>query len=289
MALAHEITPSIYGNPEFPFHDPRRTPIKTAYNTPLLCHWQSFRECSNSLQLHPSTADILDIVRSLFSAVLSLPRDPSSEQIQTVIVTATRFYNKISDLPESTPYLRKPDDSSRSSSVETPDSSPRSSRTDKSSSPYNLPDMMYSVVRKVALIYCKAISTRSPISSACSESDINMIWPAIWQWGMPAWKSVLGIFTWIMIALCTNCHKIRYGRLIKTLTVSTMMSLGMDDWHLYFDIARTAFRIQRWLAEGEDGGTTKQLIGGQSVVDQYDGFAMDDACPTFDLPVDGEP
>ncbi|KAM0501881.1 hypothetical protein ACHAP8_004177 [Fusarium lateritium] len=289
MALAHEITPSMYGHPGFPFNDPKRTPIKTAYNTPLLCNWQSFRECSNSLQLHPSTADILDTVRSLFAAVVSLPRDSSSEQIQTVRVTATGFYERISSLSEMTPPLQSSCNSSRSSSVESPDQSPSSSRTDKSSSPAtNLPDKMYIVVRKIALIYCKAVSTRSPISSACSEEDINVIWPAIWESGLPTWKSVLGIFVWVMIALSTNCHKIKFGRLIKTLTVSTMMSLGMDDWYLFLDIAKTAFRIQRWLAEGDGDDSTKQLMGGRAVVDQYDKFAMDGAFPEYPLPKDNE-
>ncbi|CEI66562.1 unnamed protein product [Fusarium venenatum] len=289
MALAHEITPSMYGHPGFPFNDPKRTPIKTAYNTPLLCHWQSFRECSNSLQLHPSTADILDTVRSLFAAVVSLPRDSSSKQIQTVRVTATGFYERIRNLPEMTPPLRSSCNPSRSSSVESPDQSPRSSRTDKSSSPAtNLPDKMYIVVRKIALIYCKAVSTRSPISAACSEEDINVIWRAIWESGLPTWKSVLGIFVWVMIALSTNCHKTKFGRLIKTLTVSTMMSLGMDDWYLFLDIAKTAFRIQRWLAEGDEDDSTKQLIGGRAVVDQYDKFAMDGAFPEYPLPKDNE-
>ncbi|KAK6724245.1 hypothetical protein SNK04_003077 [Fusarium graminearum] len=289
MALAHEIKPSMYGHPEFPFFDSRRTPIKTAYNTPLLCHWQSFRESSNSLQLHPSTAEILDTVRSLFSAVISLPRDASPDQTQIVRITATGFYDKIDGFPEQIPSFRGFRNSSRSSSVESPDQSPRSSRTDKSSSPLNLPDIMYIVVRKIALVYCKAISTRSPLSTACSEQDIMLIWRAIWESGLPTWKSVLGIFAWVMIPLCTNCHKIKFGRLIKTLTVSTMMSLGMDDWHLFLDISKTAFRIQRWLTEGDDASGTKQLMGGQAVVDQYDGFAMDNACPRYELPEYDEP
>ncbi|UZP35480.1 hypothetical protein NXS19_003296 [Fusarium pseudograminearum] len=147
---------------------------------------------------------------------------------------------------------------------------------------------MYIVVRKIALVYCKAISTRSPISTACSEKDIMLIWCAIWESGLPTWKSVLGIFAWVMIPLCTNCHNIKFGRLIKTLTVSTMMSLGMDDWHLFLDISKTAFRIQRWLTERDDASGTKQLTGGQAVVDQYDGFAMDNACPRYELPEDDE-
>jgi hypothetical protein len=67
-----------------------------------------------------------------------------------------------------------------------------------------------------------------------------------------------------------------------------MMSLGMDDWHLFFDIAKTAFRIQRWLREGDDASSTKQLTGGQAVVDQYDGFVMDGAFSRQDLPVDDD-
>ncbi|KAF4450614.1 hypothetical protein F53441_6275 [Fusarium austroafricanum] len=289
MALAHEIKPSMYGHPGFEFRDPRAVPFKTAFNTPFICKWQSFRECSNSLQLHPSTAQILDDMRILFSAVLALPRNATPERVREVTSKAYWLREKVLDLPEDTPSLRspRPSHSSRSSSVESPDKSPRSIKTDKSSPPVDLPDIMYRVIRKVALIYCTAILSRSPVSSACSEEDVMKIWGSIWQSGLTTWKSVLGIFAWVMVALATNCHKIGPGRLIKTLTISTMMSIGMENWDVFIHIGKTAFRLQRWLAGGKDENNSNDLMGGEKVVDKY-GFAMSDALPTVDVPVDVE-
>jgi hypothetical protein len=279
MALAHEIKPSIYGRPNFAFHDSRAMPFKTAFNTPLICNWQSFRECSNSLQLHPSTAQILDDMRRVLADVLALSRSPTSKEVQKVINTANCVYGNILDLPESTPSLRPPrSNSSRSSSIESPGSNVTETKV--------LPDIMYGVIRKVALIYCQAILTRSPISSTFSEQDIGTIWYDIWKSGLPTWKSVLGIFVWIMIALVSNCHKIGPGRLIKTLTISTMMSIGMEDWQTFTQIVKTAFKLQRYLAGG-DHGRPNDLIGGEKVVDKY-GFAMKDALPAIELPVDDE-
>ncbi|KAM0279475.1 hypothetical protein ACHAO9_011688 [Fusarium lateritium] len=254
-------------------------PFKTAFNSPLICNWQSFRECSNSLQLHPSTAQILDDMRRVLADVLALPKTPTSEEVQKVINTANCVYGNILDLPESTPSLRSPrSSSSRSSSVESPGSTGSGTKI--------LPDIMYGVIRKVALIYCQAILTRSPISSACSEQDIGTMWAKIWESGLPTWKSVLGIFAWIMVALVSNCHKIGAGRLIKTLTISTMMSIGMEDWQTFTEIVKTSFRLQRYLAGG-DHGRTSDLIGGEKVVDKY-GFAMKDALPAIELPADDE-
>ncbi|KAG5665604.1 hypothetical protein KAF25_009729 [Fusarium avenaceum] len=279
MALAHEIRPSIYGRHGFAFHDSRAMPFKTAFNTPLICNWQSFRECSNSLQLHPSTAQILDDMRRVLADVLALPKTPTVEEVKKVTNTANCVYTNISDLPEDKPPLRTPfSNSSRSSSAESPESTTTETQ--------DLPDIVYVVIRRVALMYCRAILTRSPISSTCSEQDITEIWYAIWRSGLPTWKSVLGIFVWIMIALVSNCHKIGPGRLIKTLTISTMMSIGMEDWQTFTLIVKTSFRLQRYLAGG-DHGRTNDLIGGEKVVDKY-GFAMKDVLPTIELPIDGE-
>ncbi|KAF5679813.1 6-hydroxy-D-nicotine oxidase [Fusarium heterosporum] len=234
IALAHEIKPSIYGHPSFKFHDPRAMPFKTAFNSPLICNWQSFGDCANSLQLHPSTAQILDDMRSLFAAVLTLPKAPTLEQTQRVMDTANCVHGRILSLPERTPPPRPFNSSRSNSSRSSPANSPESTGSEKSE---DLPDIMYEIVRKVALIYCQAILSRSPISSTCSEQDIGYIWGSIWKSGLPTWKSVLGVFVWIMIALASNCHKIGPGRLIKTMTISTMMSIGMEDWHTFTQIS----------------------------------------------------
>ncbi|KAM5353637.1 hypothetical protein ACJ41O_000287 [Fusarium nematophilum] len=296
MALAHEIDPCIYGLHGYEFHDPIMVPFKTALNTPLIFNWPTFQGCSSSLQLHPCTAQILDDMRYLFEVVLSLPEFPSTEDLQKVVTSAGWVQDRISELPADTPSRRSPGSvgASRSGSVDSSTksaqdaSSPGSARSDKSSPPVELPDLMYRVVRSTALIWCKAILNRSPTSTMCSERDIMVIWGAVWGAGLPTWKAVVGVFIWIMLALVPSCHKTPAGRFMKTLMVSTLMSIAVDNWHIAMDITRTAFRLQRWLA----GGSTfdrneKGLTGGETVVDKY-GFVMKEILPEIQLPTDDE-
>ncbi|KAF4984960.1 hypothetical protein FDECE_16944 [Fusarium decemcellulare] len=294
MALAHEIDPCIHGHHGFEFQDPIMVPFKTALNTPLIFGWPSFQGCSASLQLHPSTAQILDDMRYLFDIVLSLPENPTAEELQNVVTTAGWIQDRISDLPENAPSRRSPEyrTPSRSSSVEspaksTPDAtSPGSARSDKSSPPVELPDMMYRVVRLTALIWCRAIHNRSPTSTVCSERDVMIIWGSVWQAGLPTWKAVVGIFVWIMLALVPSCHKTPAGRFMKTLIVSTFMSIAVDNWHIAMDVTKTAFKLQQWLT-GDRYTVDKGLSGGETVVDKY-GFVMKEILPEIQLPTDDE-
>ncbi|RSL89902.1 hypothetical protein CEP51_001021 [Fusarium floridanum] len=285
MALAHEIDPCIYGHPGFTFQDPILVPFKTALNTPLIFGWPTFQGCSNSLQLHPSTAQILDDMRYLFDVVLSLPEYPSATELDNVVTTAGWVQDRISDLPDDAPSRRSTP--SRSSSVESPGKSPGSARSDKSSPPVELPDMMYRVVRLTSLIWVRSILNRSPTSTMCSERDVMVIWGSVWQAGLPCWQAVVGIFVWIILALVPSCHKTPAGRFMKTLMVSTFMSIGVDNWHIAMDITRTAFKLQRWLAGGRINAGEKGLSGGETVVDKY-GFVMKEILPEIQLPTDDE-
>lgn len=74
---------------------------------------------------------------------------------------------------------------------------------------------------------------------------------------------------------------------MKTLMVSTFMSIGVDNWHIAMDITRTAFKLQRWLAGGRIHPGEKGLSGGETVVDKY-GFVMKEILPEIQLPTDDE-
>ncbi|KAF5021860.1 hypothetical protein F66182_6087 [Fusarium sp. NRRL 66182] len=288
MALAHEIKPSMYGHPGYGFRDPFEVPFHTALNTPLISGWQPFQECSGSLQLHAGTAQILDDIRSLFHAVMSLPKHPAPEAVHKVTAAAGCMYDRIYELPENALSQQSPGSGtpSRSNSAESPAKTPGSVGSGKSSQAAEQPDLVYRVVRKVALIYCQAILHRSPISTFCSEQDVMVIWGSVWQASLARWKSLLGIFGWVMLAIAPSCHSTGPGRLIKTLTVSTMMSIGMDNWHIAMQITKTAFRLQRWLAGGKED-SKRGLMGGEKVVDKY-GYVMKGMLPDIDLSADGD-
>lgn len=294
MALAHEIDPLIYGHPGFEFDDPIMMPFHTALNSPLIFGWPTFTACANSLQLHPSTAMILDEIRYLIETVLMLPEQPTVEELQKVVTAAGWVRDRISELPEDTPARQNPN-SRTSSAATTPKTahdaqSPESTRSDNSSPSIELPDLMYRCVRMTALIYCRAILNRTPTSAICSEIDFLMIWQAVWAVTLPTWKATIGIFVWVMLAIVPSCHNSGPARFIKTLMVAGFMTIGVDNWHLVMDVTRTSFALQKWLAGGRHGyenGGMKGLSGGESVVEKY-GFTLKDVLPEIYLPVDDE-
>lgn len=281
MALAHEIEPGIYGLRGYEFHDPIMMPFYIALNSPLISGWPSFAGCANSLQLHPSTAMILDDIRYLIETVLALPEQASIEDLQRVVTTAGWVSDRLADLPEDTPRIVS---QYRSPSVD--GSSPTSSHSDKSSPPTELPDMLYRCVRMTAIIYCRAILNRLPTSEICTELDFLKIWQSAWLASLPTWKATIGIFVWMLLAVVPSCHKTGPSRFVKTLMVTGFMSIGVDNWHIALDIAQTGFRLQRWLAGGSSAPDYgKGLSGGESVVDKY-GFAIKEVLPDIQLPVD---
>lgn len=287
MALAHEVDPLIYEQPGFEFDDPIMMPFHTALNSPLIFGWPSFTGCAVSLQLHPSTAMILDDVRFLIETALAMPEDPTPEQIQKLVTTAAWITDRITELPPDTPARENPNSRSTSTTSTPQDKqdSQSPSSSNKSSPEVELPDLMYRCVRMTALIYCRAILNRVPTSAICTEGEFMMIWQAVWQVTLPAWKATIGLFVWVILGILPSGHHTGPSRFIKTLMVIGWMAVGVDNWHIIIDVTQTAFRLQRWLAGGQfavDGGG---LSGGEHVVDQY-GFALPQLLPEVQLPVD---
>jgi hypothetical protein len=106
IALAHEINPFLQNNHEFEFHDPVTVPFRVGHNTPFVSGLVPFVECAESLNMHPATASILDDMRFLINAVLSLPEEPSPQELQKVKSTAVWIHERISNLP-LTPASRR--------------------------------------------------------------------------------------------------------------------------------------------------------------------------------------
>ncbi|KAI5458892.1 hypothetical protein BGZ63DRAFT_361708 [Mariannaea sp. PMI_226] len=271
MALAHEVDPLIYEQPGFEFDDPIMMPFHSALNSPLIFGWPSFAGTAASLQLHPSTAIILDEMRFLIEAALGMSENPTPEEIQKLVSTAAWVVDQINEFPPDTPARDNPNSRS-TSTTSTPrekldSQSPGSSKSEKSSPVVELPDLMYRCVRMTALIYCRAILNRVPTSAICTEMDFMMIWQTVWKVTLPAWKATIGIFVWVMLGVLPSCHKTGPARFVKTLMVAGWMTIGVDNWHIVMDVTRTAFRLQRWLASGQfnpEGG----LSGGESIVDK---------------------
>lgn len=297
MSLAHEVQPSIYGQPGFEFDDPIMMPFQLALNSPLLTDWPSFESSAASLRLHPYTAMILDNVRSMFDAVLALPDGASGGQVQQVTAFASGVYDTIGQLPENVPLYESvrssasaaggsPDASSSppnngSDSGRSPQgkkaTSPSSTVTvDRGSPPADVPDPVYRMVRMMATMYCRAIMSRAPLSMVCSPGELMQIWGLSWRIPLGSRVLVLGIYTWAMLTISPSSHSLPPARFIKSLLVNGMLTAAVDNWHVTLAMADRALKLQKWLR----GSMVSRgvVFGGEGAIEKH-GFAIKEVLP----------
>ncbi|MBE3044493.1 hypothetical protein IMZ48_18380 [Candidatus Bathyarchaeota archaeon] len=111
IAVAHETKPFLGNGIGFDFEDRRAVPYQVSHNTPLVNNLPAFSTSAEALGLHPTAAWILDNVRFITNAVLSLPEDASPEQLKKIAETSNWIYEQISSLPADSPEGRVVDES----------------------------------------------------------------------------------------------------------------------------------------------------------------------------------
>lgn len=243
------------------------------------------------------------------------PQEQTAEQLQQVAEVAAWAYQRISLMPENMPEKmdmsqpasgvtdietpsssgtrwRSDDQGSspentysssvfegstpRDEPVLTPDTSP--GRSDPQySAPVQKPDLMYRVIRMVALIYCRAILARVPTSEVCDSMEFLQIWVHIWEITLAKWKKVLGVYQWVTVGLVPSGHNTAPARFSKMLMVVGLLSIGLDNWHIAMDIGRAALKLQRFLREG-NAAAPKGVVGGEEGVKTF-GFPIKEDLP----------
>jgi hypothetical protein len=294
MALAHETTTEIYGHPGFEFTDSVTNPFQNSLNTPVTSAWPSFAECASSLRLHPCTTAILDDVRAMFNAILSLPSTPTYAQISHALAVAQWAQDHIAQLPEniSMSVYRGPTSGTASPSSSNRGASPRETTSptdgskgqqhqhpspsktetiDRGTPPSEVPDPVYRMVRMTAIIYCRAILTRVPLSMICSDNEFLQIWILSWRIPMASRRSLIGIFTWVLLALAPSCHNKAQARFIKTLVVNAFMTIAVENWHFALEFADGSLKLQEWLKGASR--VSRVVTGGEGIIEKH-GFAQ---------------
>ncbi|KAJ3485828.1 hypothetical protein NLG97_g6737 [Lecanicillium saksenae] len=160
----------------------------------------------------------------------------------------------------------------------TPDTSPGRSGSDHYTTPQR-PDLMYRIIRNVALIYCRAILARVPTSHVCDSNEFVQIWINIWEIPLAQWKTVLGVYHWMTIGLIPSGHDTPPARFSKMLMVVALLSIGLDNWHICMEVSRAALKLQKWLREGHPVPPTG-IVGGEAGVIKY-GFPIKEDLPTI--------
>jgi hypothetical protein len=113
---------------------------------------------------------------------------------------------------------------------------------------------MYRVVRIAALVWCRAVKERKPLSQTCSEAEFLQIWMSTWRVPLTTWRAALGVFNWVMMSIVPSCHKTPHERFVRTMFMISMVSRAVDNWHVCLESAEAAVKLQRWLREEEGGG-----------------------------------
>lgn len=290
-------------------------PYQTSFNSPFLSGWPRFVDPGSALRLHRCSAQILDDVRYVIQAVISLPPSPTAQELQNVTDLAMWALDRLDQMPENIPLyeeeeqmgppMEEGDDcmwettgyegagTSPASSSEYDSPSPRSQ--DASSTNGSPPaqdqetagarlartknDAMYRCIRVTASVYYRAIITRRPTSDILGEADFLRLWELVWEVTVPFWKTAVGVFVWVMAAAVPSCHNSPPARFIKTLSVVGWMTIGLENWHVAINAANTALSLQRWLRGAHEEGAMvyeKGPLGGEVVVEKH-GFILREA------------
>lgn len=160
----------------------------------------------------------------------------------------------------------------------TPETSPARSGSDQYTTPQR-PDLMYRVIRNVALIYCRAILARVPTSHVCDANEFVQIWMNIWEVPLAQWKTILGVYHWITVGLIPSGHDTPPARFSKMLMVVALLSIGLDNWHICIEISRAALKLQKWLRKGHPAPPSG-IMGGEAGVLKF-GFPIKEDLPAI--------
>jgi len=208
--------------PSFGHHVEDQTAGSVCMSTPLLASESRFSAHLDELHISEETAMILDDMRFLTTSIIKLGNlDPLEQDLSKLLATSTWIRDRICSLSDGN---------------DTTISSPES--------------LIHCSCRTVALIYCKAIVERIPLSQACTPEDISSLWGTMWQVTLTRWKAIPGIFIWIILSAHQAAQDTAYGRFLKSMLKTSSLYMALEDWNLVDGALMTFIELQRWLRKG---------------------------------------
>ena len=186
---------------------------------PLLYSLVNFSSIHEQLGIAAETATILDQMRFVtMSAIALIDSAQSPEELDKLSTAARSIQAKISSLPDGT----------------------------DPSSPF-FKDFVYRSCQMAALIYCRAVIERVPISKACTVQNLNQLWSCMWRVTLTEWKTIPGIFVWVILAGNPAAQATPHGRFLKSMLKAATSYMALD----FFDVVDCSLmnyaKLQRWL------------------------------------------
>ncbi|KAH7025892.1 uncharacterized protein B0I36DRAFT_329370 [Microdochium trichocladiopsis] len=252
IAIAFEGPPYLQHSREPAFSDPTPGPFRISHNTPLVASMVTFSDCTSGLKLHPASASILDDIRFLIATVTSLPAHSSQAELSKVATTSRWILNRISKLPAHSPESPGPHEPSQNhvnrtlmvTGQATPIDSPSSMSEDTT-------DPVYQAIRQAALLYATAIVERQPFSKVCSHEQFYELWTTVWRVPRTRWKSLAGIFLWIIVVILPTAATTPHSRFVKSMLTTSGLEIGTENWFAASSALRAVLTLQAWLRGGD--------------------------------------
>lgn len=280
VALALEERPILQNCEGFAFEYNESSPRhpRVSFNSPLMPPRVPFMSCLGELGLRRTTAWILDEVCFLIDAALNLPDDPSEADTSKLRLTANWIQDRISELPASPepgtlpppqtqarPHSLLPRYPEFSSSSKSP-SSPSPVREKATPSTFDTcsDDPLYTAVRLSSRLLASAIASRQPLSRVCTAGDALAVLHASWRVPLARWRSVVGIFIFVMTAVVPTLHRAAergeegisadvHVRFAKSILQIGLMQAGLEDWNSCKGVMGRVVGLWMWLG-GERKG-----------------------------------
>ncbi|RFU30129.1 hypothetical protein B7463_g6195, partial [Scytalidium lignicola] len=216
---------------------PPRYPLHL--NTPLLPSETPFATISSALNITQETALLLDDMRFLTNAVIHQTKHPFTENSHLKFTTTAAWIrDRIAALPE-----------------ETPPPSILSSSTTISPNPH-----IYTTVLLASRIYVSSILIHTPLSESCTLADLNRIWNTMWRVTLTQWKSIPGIFIWVLLVILQASRGREHGRLVKSMLKAACYLVavgqagedGLDEvgWAVVEGALERWVGVTAWMREG---------------------------------------
>lgn len=115
-------------------------------------------------------------------------------------------------------------------------------------------DFIYQTCRATAIMYSKAIISRTPLSRSGTPELLKQLWIAQWSVPLARWKEMIGIYFWITLVSSPYSRDRPEGKWQKSIIACITTVMGLVDWDVTIGILRAFLAVQRWL-EGDMTGS----------------------------------
>jgi hypothetical protein len=199
-----------------------------SFDSPLFLFSGSFLNNVNTGELLPTTARILDAMTYIISQIVNYSQGHHPDfELKTLLLKTINLHKHISSLPSA--------------------SKPGLASTN---------DYVYESVRIVALINCRAIIYNIPFSLACQEDDNKQLFTAINRVPLTRWKSLSGIWIWVLLSMNPYARELQNGVQLRHLMRFCACSIAVREWQALVNVMEAFIALQSWIKErlAEDCG-----------------------------------